>query len=73
MLNYREQLDTIEDVIPIYDIKLSIKVCKRKVLGVVCVPQQQKLSFVCEDGRVKFCLPKLEGYQVISISFIASK
>jgi len=60
------QFDTIEDVLPVYDIPLSVKV-PGAVQAVTCVPQQEGLNFQQANGRVDFTLPKLEGHQMIAI------
>ncbi len=63
-----QQFDVIEDVIPIFDIQVSVRVSKR-VSGVSCVPQHQGLPFGQDDSRVTFRVPKVDGHQMIEISF----
>jgi len=63
-----QDFDVIEDVIPIFNIKVSVKV-PRKVKEVVCVPEQEPLDFKQQADRVKFTLPKLEGHQMITLMF----
>jgi hypothetical protein len=62
------QFDIIEDVIPLFDLALSVKV-PRMVKSVECVPERTLLDFVQKDGRVEFTLPKLEGHQIIALNF----
>jgi len=58
--------DVIEDVIPLYDVGVSVKT-SRKVKAVTCVPQGEALDFDEVDGRVKFTLPRLDGHQMIEL------
>ena len=48
--------------------KVSIKVPKG-VREVVCVTEQEALEFDQNGDRVEFVLPKLEGHQMIALSF----
>lgn len=61
-------IDIIEDVIPIYNISLSIKVPK-KVQEVICVPEGCKVDFSMEGNQVEFILPEVNGHQMVAIKF----
>jgi len=61
-----QAFDVIEDVIPIYDLKVSVK-AGRTVREVLAVPGDRKLAFEARGGRVHFTLPKLEGHQMIAL------
>jgi len=63
-----QDFDIIEDVIPIFDVKVSVKAPKG-VQDVVCVPEQKPLEFQPNSGRIEFVLPKLEGHQMIALNF----
>jgi hypothetical protein len=63
-----QDFDVIEDVIPIFDVKVSVRV-PDSVQEVVCVPERKPLKFEQNSGRVEFVLPKLEGHQMIALSF----
>jgi hypothetical protein len=58
--------DVVEDVIPLYNLPVSIQVAE-PVTRVACVPQGESLSFTQEDGRVRFTVLNLTGYQVIEV------
>ena len=60
--------DVIEDVIPLYHVKASVKVGK-KVKEIVAVPEREKLPFESKNGRVEFTLPKLNGHQMIALTY----
>jgi hypothetical protein len=60
-----QQIDTIEDVIPLYDVKISIK--SPKIKAVRCVPEQEPLPFNQKNERVEFVLPRLVGHQMIAL------
>ena len=58
--------DVIEDVLPVHDVKVSVRVPK-KVRSVERVPDGGALDFQVAGGRVEFVLPKLEGHQMIAL------
>jgi hypothetical protein len=60
-----QEIDIIEDVIPLYNTKFSIK--SPKIKAVISVPEQEPLPCEQKDGRVKFVLPKLVGHQMIAL------
>jgi len=60
-----QQIDTIEDVIPLYNLKISIK--SPKIKTVKCVPEQELLPFTRNNERVEFILPQLVGHQMIAL------
>jgi len=63
-----KNMDIIEDVIPLHDIKLSIKP-NGNVKNVMLVPQMQPLIYNTLDERIEFTVPKIEGHQMIEIVF----
>jgi hypothetical protein len=73
LLNYiperrGEDFDTIEEVIPLYQVAVSVKV-KNAVRKVVCVPEQRELKFKRHQERVEFVLPELRGHQMIALEY----
>lgn len=74
LLNYIPErrgadFDVLEDVIPIFNIPISIKAPK-KVKSVAAVPQATDLQFAEKNGRVEFVLPQIEGHQMVEVRFI---
>jgi hypothetical protein len=63
-----EQFDVIEDVVPLYNVQVSIR-ADRDVHSVTCVPQGEALSFEVVDGRVSFAVPRVTGHQMIELAF----
>lgn len=63
-----QEFDVIEDVIPIYDVGVSVRV-EDDVKKVATAPGGEALSFEQADGRVSFVLPKLEGHEMVVLSF----
>jgi len=59
--------DTIEDVIPIYNTSVSVRV-DRPVKTVKLVPAQVELAFTQENGRVQFIVPTIAGHQMVEIA-----
>jgi hypothetical protein len=59
--------DIIEDVIPIYNTHLSVKI-NRKVSAVTLAPQNQNVHFKMVGERLEFTLKELNGHQMIVFS-----
>jgi hypothetical protein len=63
-----QHIDIIEDVIPLYDVKVSVRV-PQHVEAVTCVPEREALAFERKGDRVEFVLPELVGHQMIALDF----
>lgn len=63
-----KDFDVIEDVIPLADIKASVRT-PAKPSKITAVPQGEDLPFTYKSGRASFTLPKLMGHQMIAIQF----
>jgi hypothetical protein len=61
-------MDIIEDVIPLYNIKLQVRAGK-KITSVECVPQGLELSFNEQDASVEFLVPEIRGHQMVALNF----
>jgi hypothetical protein len=61
-----QAFDTIEDVIPLYDVTVSLRV-SRAIRRVTPVPQGQPLAFDTVNGRVEFIVPRVLGHQMVEI------
>jgi hypothetical protein len=61
-----QDFGVLEDVIPLYDVRLSVRV-PEKVEEVVRVPEDKLLDFEQKDGRVELVLPRLDGHQMIAL------
>ncbi len=61
-----QEFDVIEDVVPVSDIALSLKL-PGEVASVRCVPDGEILAFDAEMGRLSFTVPKLNGHQMVEI------
>jgi len=57
-------LETIEDVIPLYNIQLKLKL-ETQPINVYCAPSMQKLEFKYIGGYVKTVVPEVVGHQII--------
>ena len=63
-----QQIDIIEDVIPVYDIPVSV--CTDSgIKRVKLVPAGDALEFGAVDGRIEFTVPKVNGHQMIELSY----
>jgi hypothetical protein len=61
-----QDFDVIEDVIPLYDVNVSVRV-PRRVSRVVLVPQGTAVSYQVRDGRANFTVPRLAGHQMVAL------
>ena len=61
-----EAFDVIEDVVPLYGVRVSIKT-DAPVTGVALVPQAEAIDFDRNDGHVTFTVPKVEGHQMVEM------
>ena len=62
------KFDVIEDVIPVYDVGLSFHLPKT-VRSAKLVPEGEDLSFEQENGELRVTVPKLEGHQMLELSY----
>jgi hypothetical protein len=63
-----QDFDIIEDVIPLYDLAVSVRV-PGTVSAVTVVPDGDALDFEQTDGRVDFVLPRLHGHEMVELNF----
>ena len=64
----RSQIDIIEDVIPIYNIPLSIR-ADRAIKSVRFVPDNSEIEFNPVDGRIEFTVPEIHGHQMVELTY----
>jgi hypothetical protein len=62
-----QAFDTIEDVIPLHDLTVSVK-SEAPVRSATLEPGGAALSFTQEDGRVRVTVPKLEGHAMVVLA-----
>ncbi|HEY0075583.1 MAG TPA: beta-galactosidase trimerization domain-containing protein [Abditibacteriaceae bacterium] len=60
-----QAFDIIEDVIPLFDVRVSIA---GEAKSVKLVPAGESLKFLQHNGRVHFVVPKLVGHAMIEIA-----
>jgi hypothetical protein len=60
-----QEIDVIEDVIPLYHLEISVKLSKVK--AVMRVPEKEPLEYRLKDGRIEFVVPRLVGHQMIAL------
>lgn len=63
-----EKIDVIEDVIPLYNIDLSVALNKEPK-SIKLVPQNEELKFDIENNTIKFVVPKINGHQMVEIAY----
>lgn len=57
-------LDIVEDVVPLHDVAVSIRLVK-KPKRVYLAPEQQELTFAWSDGRAELIVPRVVGHAMI--------
>ena len=61
-----QEFDVIEDIIPLYDIRVSVRV-DEPVDTVTLVPRGEGLGFEQVGSRVEFVIPEIAGHQMVAI------
>jgi hypothetical protein len=59
-----ESVDTIEDVIPLYNVSLGVKLL-HKPSCVALQPSGKKLDFTYENGYVRTTVPEVNGHEMV--------
>lgn len=59
-----KEIEIIEDVIPLYNMELKVKLPSKPV-KVYCAPSGQELDFAMEEGYIKVVVPEVVGYQMV--------
>ncbi|MBN1642136.1 MAG: beta-galactosidase trimerization domain-containing protein [Anaerolineae bacterium] len=63
-----ETYDVIENVVPLYDVEVSVRTgCAPSALSLA--PQGDAIPFAYREGRVRFKVPRVEGHQMVALSF----
>jgi hypothetical protein len=57
-------IEVIEDIVPLFDVPVSLKLKARKV---TLVPEGTDLPFTRAKGRIEFTVPRLELHQMITL------
>ncbi len=64
-----EYLDILEDVIPLYQIPVSVKENDKKITSIKVVPEGREVPFVREEGRVVFQVPEVKGHTMLEMCY----
>lgn len=63
----RGEFDVIEDVIPIRDVRCSIRMDGARVRRVALAPEGTSLPFASRGGRLEFVVPEVRGHEMVAI------
>lgn len=63
-----ETIDIIEDVIPLYQVKLTVE-ADNPVKSICTVPDEQPLPFTSHDGFVTMTVSEIHGHQMVCIQY----
>ena len=61
-----ENTEVIEDTVPLYNVKCSVKYSK-KPSRVVLQPQNKEIAFEYVNGEVKFTVPEVDIHAMVVI------
>ncbi len=61
-------IDIVDEIVPLFNVEVSM-LSDTLVTKVRCVPELNEIPFKQNSGRVHFTLPKLQGYQIIEVSW----
>jgi hypothetical protein len=61
-------VEVIEELTPVYNVNFEIKVDKN-IVKARLVPENVEIPFVCEKGKVKFSLEKIQCHQMVELSY----
>jgi hypothetical protein len=59
-------LDVIEDVLPLYNVALSVRAARRPA-AVRLAPDARPVEWTWADGYIRFTLPRVDGYQIVRL------
>ncbi len=63
-----EQIETIEDIIPLHDTFFTLKI-EKPPLSMRIVPGKKRLDFTIKGDRAEFCVSRIEGHCMIEVQF----
>ena len=63
-----ENISVIEDIIPIYDVEISLKTDK-KVNSVYLAPSKENINYEFLNGSLNFLVPKVDCHQMVVINY----
>ncbi|MBU5591882.1 beta-galactosidase trimerization domain-containing protein [Clostridium sp. MSJ-4] len=64
-----EDIYTIEDVIPLYNVDFKVYVGERHIKSVKIVPELESIDFEKTNNYIAFKLDKIEGHKMVSIEY----
>ena len=68
-----EEIYTIEDVVPLHDISISVSAEDREVASVRKVPERKEIVYNIRNGRIMFEVDELKGHCMIEIQYSMKK
>ena len=71
--NRSEDIATIEDVIPVYDIQIRLSTKNREVLSVNLLPEEENIAFEKDGNHICFTVKKISGHQILGIQYAEAR
>jgi hypothetical protein len=63
-----EGIEVIEDILPVYDVKVEVKVSER-IKKIYTVPKMTEINFTQEGSNVVYTVPKLECHAMVVLEY----
>ncbi|MBF9017435.1 MULTISPECIES: alpha-amylase family protein [unclassified Oceanispirochaeta] len=63
-----EQIEIIEDIIPLYNISLSL-LSEHRPLDITVVPEMKKVEFTYDSHKADFSISKIEGHCMVEVKY----
>ena len=63
-----EQIEIIEDIIPLYNISLSL-LSESRPLDITVVPEMKKVEFTYDSHKADFSISKIVGHCMVEVKY----
>lgn len=65
---HRADVEVIEDIVPLYNVPLEIKLTKR-IKKVYLAPSKEKIDFVQKNDIVSLCVPQIDCHSMVVLEY----
>ncbi len=62
-------VEVIEDLLPVYDVQVSVQVGEKKVKRVFLAPDKEEIPFTQTGAVISYTIPKLINHQLVILEF----
>ena len=66
----QKKLEIIEDIVPLYQIPVTLKKSEKKIQRIYLAPTQEELPFEADaDGNLSFTVPKVDLHAMVVLDY----